>query len=98
MQEQAKNKLIFTLTISNFTDSVFWRDDVSMDDTPSAFPSKIMPLSTQLITIEANPQLPQSINIEHGIRKTISAPRPYTPTTVRPCISKRLFNTLIENV
>lgn len=71
MQAQSKNTLTFTLILSNFTDSRFWRDDVSLDDTPSAFPAKIMPLSTQLITIEGNPQLPQSINIEHGIRKTI---------------------------
>lgn len=71
MQAQPDNKLIFTLTLRNFTDSIYWRDDVSLDDTPSAFPSRIMPLCTQLITIEGNPQLPQSINIEHGIRKTI---------------------------
>ncbi|SEE19513.1 hypothetical protein [Pseudomonas migulae] len=71
MQAQPENKLTFTLILSNFTDSIYWRDDVSLDDTPPAFPSKIMPLSTQLITIKGNPQLPQSINIEYGIRKTI---------------------------
>ena len=79
MNNSPANKLTFTLTLSNFTDSILWRNDVMLDDTPPAFPSKIMPLSTQLIVLEGNPQLPQSINIEYGIRKTVfSAQAIYT--------------------
>ncbi|EXF91144.1 hypothetical protein HK44_019890 [Pseudomonas fluorescens HK44] len=71
MDAPPHNNLTFTLTLSNLTDSILWRDDVVLDDTPPAFPSKIMPLSTQLITLKGNPQLPQSINIDYNIRKTI---------------------------
>ena len=71
MDSALKNKLVFTLTLSNTTDTTFWLDNTALESTPQAFPSKLLPLSTQVITLEGDPQLPQGITIDYDVKKTV---------------------------
>ncbi|WP_454845365.1 hypothetical protein [Pseudomonas farris] len=65
------NTLIFKLQITNFTDTTFWLDDVSLENPPVDRPDKILPYETVDLIFEGDPHLKQDINIDYDIKKQI---------------------------
>ncbi|TVT80547.1 hypothetical protein [Pseudomonas sp. H3(2019)] len=79
MDASGKNTLTATLIIINLSSSTFWRDDLSAEPTHPGFPTKLLANSQTILTFQGSPHLPQNINIDYDIKKTVfSAQAIYT--------------------